>query len=296
MSIINNQQSYANTIKYCEDNPEATLGDVVQNCVKPAMEKVFGSVAYAINSVEYPCVLLPSSDGVMSASYSPCIVFEANSTLIMANGSDCRVRFGLMDIGTRNTKQMNQAWEHQTPTSDSANGYVSVRLKNTNLVFNARDIDRGYQFGYYPINTTAIVLGSMVCKVLSGKDVITGDKTDVLIAEMHANESSMLLTYYKPSSDSIFSSYLERWKLPTQNVCANMYEFNDGNITVDNYYICFPGSQHILKPLCIWDSNVTSPDMWSSPVTINGSKFKLSIQPGAGSGGNNNITLAVKVQ
>ena len=296
MSIINNQQSCAYTAKYCEDNPEATLGDVVQNCVKPAMEKVFGSVAYAINSVGNPCVLLPSSDGVMSASYSPCIVFEANSTLIMANGSDCRVRFGLMDIGTRNTKQMEQAWGCQGPTSGAVNNYVSVRLKTTGLVFNARDIDRWYQFGYYPTTTTAIVLGSMVCKVLSGKDVITGDKTDVLIAEMHANGSSMLLTYYKPSSDSIFSSSLGKWELPTQNVCANMYEFNDGNITVDNYYICFPGSQHILKPLCIWDSNVTSPDMWSSPVTINGSKFKLSIQPGAGSGGNNNITLAVKVQ
>ena len=296
MSIINNQQSYANTVKYCEDNPETTLGDVVQNCVKPAMEKVFGSVDYATNSGGYPCVLLPTSDGNMSASYSPCIVFEANSTLIMANGPECRVRFGLMDIRTRNTKQMDQAWEHQGPTGGSANGYVSVRLKNTGLVFNARDIDRGYQFGYYPITTTAIVLGSMVCKVLSGKDVITGDKTDVLIAEMHATERSMLLTYYKPSSDSIFSSSLGKWQLPTQNVCANMYEFNDGNITVDNYYICFPDSQQILKPLCIWDSNVTSPDMWSSPVTINGSKFKLSIQPGAGSSGNSNITLAVKVQ
>lgn len=296
MSIINNQQSYANTVKYCEDNPEATLGDVVQNCVKPAMEKVFGSVAYAINSVENPCVLLPTSDGNMSASYSPCIVFEAKSTLIVADGSDCRVRFGLMDIGTRHTKQMNQAWEHQTPTSSSANGYVSVRLKNSGLVFNARDIDRGYQFGYYPSVNTAIVLGSMVCKVLSGKDVITGDKTDVLIAEMHSTERGMLLTYYKPSSNSIFSSSIERWELPTQNVCANMYEFNDGNITVDNYYMCFPGSQHILKPLCKWNSNVTSPDMWSSPVTINGSKFKLSIQPGAGSGGSSNITLAMKVQ
>ena len=296
MSIINNQQSYANTAKYCEDNPETTLGDVVQNCVKPAMEKVFGSVAYTINSVEYPCVLLPTSDGNMSASYSPCIVFEAKSTLIMTNGPECRVSFGLMDIRTRNTKQMKQAWEYQGPTGRSANGYVSVSLKNIGLVFNARDIDRGYQFGYYPITTTAIVLGSMVCKVLSGKDVITGDKTDVLIAEMRATESSMLLTYYKPSSDSIFSSSLGRWELPTQNVCANMYEFNDGNITVDNYYICFPGSQQILKPLCIWDSNVTSPDMWSSPVTINGSKFKLSIQPGAGGGGSNNITLAVKVQ
>lgn len=296
MSIINNQQSYAHTAKYCEDNPEATLGDVVQNCVKPAMEKVFGSVAYAINSVEYPCVLLPTSDGNMSASYSPCIVFEAKSTLIMANGPDCRIRFGLMDIGTRNTKQMDQAWEHQTPTSGSANGYVSVRLKNSGLVFNARDIDRGYQFGCYPSVNTAIVLGSMVCKVLSGKDVITGDKTDVLIAEGYSNDRNMFLTYYKPSTDSIFSSSLRKWELPTQNVCANMYEFNDGNITVDNYYICFPGSQQILKPLCIWDSNVTSPDMWSSPVTINGSKFKLSIQPGAGSVGSSNITLAVKVQ
>ena len=296
MSIINNQQSYANKIKDCEDNPEATLGDVVQNCVKPAMEKVFGSVAYAINSAEYPCVLLPTSDGNMSASYSPCIVFEAKSTLIMANGPDCRVGFGLMDIGTRNTKQMEQAWGHQTPVGGLANGYVSVGLKTTGLVFNARDIDRGYQFGYYPINTTDIVLGSMVCKVLSGKDVITGDKTDVLIAEMYATAKGMLLTYYKPSSDSIFSSSLRRWELPTQNVCANMYEFNDGNITVDNYYICFPGSQQILQPLCIWDSNVTSPNMWSSPVTINGSKFKLTIQPGAGSGGSSNITLAVKVQ
>ena len=151
MSIINNQQSYANTVKYCEDNPEATLGDVVQNCVKPAMEKVFGGVAYTINSVEYPCVLLPTSDGNMSESYSPCIVFEAKSTLIMANVSDCRVRFGLMDIGTRNTKQMDQSWEHQSSTESSANSYVSVILKTTNLVFNARDIDRGYQFGYYPI-------------------------------------------------------------------------------------------------------------------------------------------------
>ena len=296
MNIINNQKSYANTVKYCEDNPEATLGDVVQNCVKPAMEKVFGSVAYAINSVGYPCVLLPTSDGNMSASYSPCIVFEATSTLILANESGCRVRFGLMDIGTRNTKQMDQAWGHQTPTGGSVNGYVSVRLKTTGLVFNARDIDRGYQFGYYPINTTATVLGSMVCKVLSGKDVITGDKTDVLIAEERSSGRNMFLTYYKPSTDSIFSSSLIKWELPTQNVCANMYEFNDGNITVDNYYICFPGSQQILKPLCIWDSNVTSPDMWSSPVTINGSKFKLSIQPGAGSSGNDNITLAVKVQ
>ena len=296
MSIINNQQSYANTAKYCKDNPEATLGDVVQNCVKPAMEKVFGSVAYAINSVENPCVLLPTSDGDMSASYSPCIVFEAKSTLIMANGKDCSIRFGLMDIGTRNTKQMDQAWEHQTPTSGSSNNYVSVILKNSGLVFNARDIDRGYQFGYYPSVNTTILLGSMVCKVLSGKDVITGDKIDVLIAEGHSNNDRMFLTYYKPSTDSIFSSSIERWLLPNQKACANMYEFNDGNITVDNYYMCFPGSQQILKPLCIWDSNVTSPDMWSSPVTINGSKFKLSIQPGAGSGGSSNITLAVKVQ
>ena len=69
----------------------------------------------------------------------------------------------------------------------------------------------------------------------------------------------------------------------------------DGNIVVDNFYICFPLSQQILMPFVAMDVSITPTDLWSNPVTINGTKFSLAIPGGTGSTGASSMTIAKKL-
>ena len=124
---------------------------------------------------------------------------------------------------------------------------------------------------------------------------MSGEKTDVCFSELYGNTSSAHLVFYKPSTNSIISENIERWVLPTQTSCANIYELNEGNIMIEDFYLCFPLYQKILKPLVVLDPNATPTDMWSNTVTINGSNFTLSIPPGVGTSGNSSMTLARKL-
>ena len=42
MSIVKTNEAYANTKLYIENNEGCTFGDVVQNCIKPSLESIFG--------------------------------------------------------------------------------------------------------------------------------------------------------------------------------------------------------------------------------------------------------------
>ena len=50
MSIVKTNEAYADAKLYIENNEGCTFGDVVQNCIKPALESIFGSLKYAVNT------------------------------------------------------------------------------------------------------------------------------------------------------------------------------------------------------------------------------------------------------
>ncbi len=299
MSIIKTKWVAAYTTTYCTDNPEATYGDLVQNCVKPALEKMFGDLKYMVDSQDYPCILLPTSDGKISATYSPCIVFKIKNTTSVKGGSSY-ICPGVIDVENKTVVTTNQGYSmwYNNYNNSGGNSYINANLTNLDLYFNALDLNVGYQFGFATGNVethTLFELLTMPCKVLPGEDVLTGDRTEVVMV-LGYQENALWSGYYKPSSNSLISAYIRPWDLPIQNTCANMYAFNDGNITIKDYYVCFPKSQTILKPLCVMDKSSPS-DMWSSnEIVVNGSKFALALAPGAGSSGSVGITLARKTE
>lgn len=295
MSIVKKNESFADIKSYVDNHEGCTIADIVQNCIKPALESVFGSLKYAVNTQGYPCVLLPSSNGQVSTTYAPCLVVESKTT--NTPGPNTGIRIGIMDIAKLTTTAVDQPYEQHTSNgSNNANMCVGTNF-TTGLIFNAMDIDRGYQFGFYPNGATygSVTLGSFGCKVLNGKEVINNKETDILLVQAYGYNISIQLIYYRPSTDTVVSSYLRSWELPTQTTCANMYELNDGIVTIKDYYVCFPWYQQIIAPLCVISVNVTPYDMWSKEVTINGSKFRIAINPGVGNG-YARICIAKKVQ
>lgn len=295
MSIVKKQQVYADTPTYVSNHEGCTFGDIFENCVTPVLKEIFGTAVYKVNTQGYPCVLIPGTDGQIS-SYTPCITFLKQAT-DSAIGSASKIKIGCFDLATSNSKDSDICYEYYTSLKSNRYQYFSLSLSNEGIMFNAMDVDDyGYQFGMYPSSGVSVHLGSMSCRVLKGKDTITGDNTDVIISECYGNGSQMTLIYYKPSADSIILSALPKWTLPQQSTCANLYEFNDGNIAVDEFYVCFPIYQQILMPFVAMADNITPTDLWSSPITINGNKFSLAIPAGAGSNGNSSITIAKKLK
>ena len=301
MSIVKNNEAYADTKLYIENNEGCTFGDAVQNCIKPALESIFGSLKYAVNTQGYPCVLLPSSNGQVSTTYAPCLLIQAKATDIPNNNSNPVIRVGMMDVKNLATTVVDQPFGQHTSNGNNTGGtLVRVSFTTSGLLFNAMDIDRGYQFGFYGniANYGSILLATMGCKVLKGKEVVNNEETDILAVQGYGTDSNnqLRLIYYRPSTDSIIYNVLCGWELPTQSTCANMYELNDGVVTIDDYYVCFPWYQQILAPLCVLKVNETPYSMWSKEVTINGSKFRIAINPGNGNSGFTRIAIAKKVK
>lgn len=300
MSIVKKNEAYADMKLYLENHEGSSFGDVVQNCIKPALESIFGSLKYAVNTQGYPCVLLPSSDGQVSTTYAPCLLIHAKSTDIPAKNT-IWIKVGMMDVKNLATTVVDQPFEQHTSNGRNNSGsLVAVSFTESGLLLNAMDIDTGYQFGFYPniANYGSILLASMGCKVFPGKEVINDEVTDIVAVQAYGTDinNQLKLIYYRPSTDSIIYNVLRGWELPTQSTCANMYEFNDGIVTVDDYYVCFPWYQQILAPLCVCNVNETPYDMWSREVTINNSKFSIAINPGNGNSGYTRISIAKKVQ
>lgn len=300
MSIVKNNEAYADMKSYIENNEGVSFGDVVQNCIKPALESIFGSLKYAVNTQGYPCVLLPSSNGEISTTYVPCLSIQAKATDIPAN-NNIWIKVGIMDVKNLATTVADQPFEQHTSNgSNTAGTTLAISFATSGLLFNAMDIDRGYQFGFYANIATygSILCASMGCKVLKGKEVFNGKETDILAIQGYGTDSNnqLKLIYYRPSTDSIIYNTLRGWELPTQSTCANMYELNDGVVTIDDYYVCFPWYQQILAPLCAFKVGETPYSMWSKEVTINGSKFRIAINPGNGNSGFTRIAIAKKVK
>ena len=300
MSIVKNNETYADMKSYIENNEGVSFGDVVQNCIKPALESIFGSLKYAVDTQGYPCVILPSSNGQISTTYAPCLLIQAKATDIPAN-NNILIKVGIMDVRNLATTVVDQPFEQNTSNGNNTGGTaVTVSFTTSGLLFNAMDIDRGYQFGFYGNIATygSILCASMGCKVLKGKEVFNAKETDILAVQGYGTDSNnqLRLIYYRPSTDSIIYNVLRGWELPTQSTCANMYELNDGVITIDDYYVCFPWYQQILAPLCVFKVGETPYNMWSKEVTINGSKFSIAINPGNGNSGFTRIAIAKKVK
>ena len=300
MSIVKNNEACADMKSYIENNEGASFGDVVQNCIKPALESIFGSLKYAVDTQGHPCVLLPSSNGQISTTHAPCLLINAKATDIPANNNTW-IKVGIMDVKNLTTTFADQPYTQNTSNGSNSGGpMVTLSFTSGSLLFNAMDIDRGYQFGFYPNTATygSILLATMGCKVLKGKEVLNGKETDILAIQGYGTDSNnpLRLIYYRPSTDSITYNFLDGWELPTQSTCANMYELNDGVVTIDDYYVCFPWYQQILAPLCVFKANETPYTMWSKEVTINGSKFSIAINPGNGNSGFTRIAIAKKVK
>ena len=178
MSIVKTNEAYANTKLYIENDEGVSFGDVAQNCIKPALESIFGSLKYAVNTQGYPCVLLPSSNGQVSTTYAPCLSIQAKATDIPASNSTL-VKVGIMDVKNLATTVADQPFEQNTSNGNNSGGtMVRVSFTTSGLLFNAMDIDRGYQFGFYGniANYGSILLATMGCKVLKGKEVVNNEE------------------------------------------------------------------------------------------------------------------------
>lgn len=295
MSIVQTYTAFANTKEYLENNASSTLEDMMKHCVQPALENIFGSLQYMTSSDTYPCILLPGPDGVIPSDYAPCICVTAAQTITNLDSAQ-KIQFGILDLDNKILKSLDQGYSYYSINSSKGNQAVSQNFTGQGIMFNARDLTgNGYQFGIYTSSGDAVTLGSMACKVLKGKDVVTDAETTICFVDLYGTSNTAALVYFKPSTGSVISEKLPYWNLPIQSSCVNMYEFNDGNVMIEDFYLCFPNSQQILKPLIVLDTAITPKDMWSANITINKVDFSLAIPPGVGSTGNSNMTIARKV-
>ena len=106
MSLENNKNyTHSNAIyNLIKDNPDMTYEDYVRSEVEWC-KSVFGDAKYAVDSRNFPCIILPWLDGSYDGNFDLCIRFEQTADSPLSKNSAALgtyISFGLYEQATKN--------------------------------------------------------------------------------------------------------------------------------------------------------------------------------------------------
>lgn len=292
--MANIKWDYADCVGYYTENPNMTVGQMVESVILPMFKRLLGEAQYKVSHPNgYPCVVLPWVDGKINDDYNIAIIVQRSESDTIPNSS-LYVDIGLMDMNNLNIIRTNQPYTIvQNSGSSGGNTLVSINLTTSKLQCTLLEIEGlGYQFGYSVGSDMEPMLCSMNCIVTTLKKIEDDSDLNCLIVTGYSTDSNhQMQLLYKDTV--IKQNTIRRWELPTQGNAANMYQLNDGYVYAETLFVCFPMYHTALRQLCVFDySHGTPSSMWSRPVTIGGRKFSLHVNAGNGTSGSSSVTLA----
>ena len=304
MSLENNKNYTHSDAIYnlIEVGPDITHEGYVRSIVE-WYKSVFGDAKYAVDSRNYPCVILPWLNGSYDGNFDLCICFQQNATTLLSDislSSGTYISFGLYEQATKKFTGRNpaqyisggRAW----PSSIGSNS--DARYKVNTYGLEKKIISLG-EFSNNKINPASIPMNCMVAEFKRLKDDSPVNVVlflpDFAIYQSSKYDSEPINLYYELDG-VVKNTKIYTWGLTQSPTCVSMYQLNDGFIYSDSLFCCFPHDQPILQPLTIfgYDDTVNT-DTWNKNcITVGGKRFSIKCAAdNKRQNGNHNITLAL---
>ena len=287
-----------------EANPNMTYEDYVTSTVE-WYKSVFGNAKYAVDSRNYPCVILPWLNGSYDGNFDLCIRFEQTANEPLSKNSvsfGTYIYFGLYEQATKKF------------TGKTAAQYFSGGRIFPTLI--ASTYDAHYKVNTYGLEKKVISIGEfsnnkvnpasipMNCMVAEFKRLKDDSPVNVVlflpdsaVFQTNKYDSNPIELYYELDG-VIKNTKIYTWGLTQSPTCVSMYQLNDGFIYSDSLFCCFPHDQSILQPLTIFDyKDTVNTDTWNKEcVTVDGKRFSIKCaMDNKRTSGNQNITVALLV-
>jgi hypothetical protein len=304
MSLENNKNYTHSDAIYSliEFNPNMTYEDYVRLKVE-WYKSVFGDAKYAVDSRNYPCIILPWLNGSYDENFDLCIRFEqiADAPLSKESASlGTYISFGLYEQVTKKftgrcSAQYNRGGVMK-PTSIDSNSDAHYKVNTYGL--DKKVISLG-EFSNNRINPTSIPMNCMVAEFKKLKDDspvnVVVFLPDIATADTKKYDNYPINLFYE-FDGGVKNTKIYAWGLTQSPTCASMYQLNDGFIYSDLLFCCFPHDQSILQPLTIFDyTDTVNTDTWNKRcITVGGKQFSIKCAAdNKWNGGNHNITIAL---
>ena len=304
MSLENNKNyTHSNAIyNIIEASPDMTYEDYVRSEVE-WYKGVFGDAKYAVDSRNYPCVILPWLDGSYDGNFDLCIRFEQTADSPLSKNSAALgtyISFGLYE-------QVTKIFTGKCPTQYNRGGVMKPTLIDS-------DSDAYYKINTYGFDKKVISLGEfsnnkiipasipMNCMVAEFKRLTDDSIVNVVlflpnssVYETSKYDGNPIELYYELDG-VVKKTKIYTWGLTPSPTCVSMYQLNDGFIYSDSLFCCFPHDQSILQPLTIFHyTDTVNTDTWNKNcITVGGKRFSIKCASDTKDrNGNHNITLAL---
>lgn len=304
MSLVNNKNyTHSNAIyNLIEASPDMTYEDYVRSEVE-WYKSVFGDAKYAVDSRNYPCIILPWLNGSYDGNFDLCIRFEQTADSPLSKNSvalGTYISFGLYE-------QVTKKFTGKCPSQYNRGGAMKPTLIDSVS-------DAYYKINTYGLDKKVISLGEfsnnkispasipMNCMVAEFKRLTDDTPVNVVLflpdlADYQTNKyDSYPIELYYELDGVMKNTKIYTWGLTQSPTCVSMYQLNDGFIYSDSLFCCFPHDQPILQPLTIFSYDDTvNTDTWNKRcVTVGGKQFSIKCaMDNKRKNGNQNITLAL---
>lgn len=285
-----------------EANPNMMLEDYVTSTVE-WYKSVFGNAKYAVDSNNYPCIILPWLDGSYSGAFDLCIRFNEAidallSTISASNGIS--ISFGLYEQATKKFtgKGPIQFFSGGRLWTASIGSNSDAYYKVNTYGLDKKVISFG-EFSNNRINPASIPMNCMVAEFKKLKD--DSPVNVVLFLPDSATQATSMSTanpinLFYELDGVVKNTKIYEWWLTEAPDSVSMYQLNDGFIYSDKLFVCFPYGQSILQPLTLFAYNDTiNTDTWNKRcITVGGKQFSLKCATdNKRNNGNKNITIAL---
>ena len=285
-----------------EVSPDITHEGYVRSIVE-WYKSVFGDAKYAVDSRNYPCVILPWLNGSYDGNFDLCICFQKNATTLLSgisNSSGTNISFGLYEQATKKFTGRNPAQYisggQAYPTSIGSKSDAYYKVNTYGL--EKKIISLG-EFSLQKINPTSIPMNCMVAEFKRLKNDSPVNVVlflpDSAVYQTSKYDSDPIELYYELDG-VVKNTKIYTWGLTQSPTCVSMYQLNDGFIYSDSLFCCFPHDQAILQPLTIFDyTDTVNTDTWNKNcITVGGKQFSIKCATdNKRQNGNHNITLAL---
>lgn len=277
-----------------DQNPDITVGEMIENYFVPVYASEIGSAQYAITSDGYPCIVLPWADSTINDDYNVVVRFAQKAAVKVSSFSATQsvaMSVGVMDMSTKYTTLGNIPTWCMSTKGSTTRAFPSVNFQHSDSVIDSYKHEDGYDFGIDNVSFEEKVLNLTKNAIVTTMKKVEDDTpvNSLIVVETSSSSTAVINLYYK--NNTITHERIEKWPLPMQDLSANMYQLNNGIMYHDHFYVCFPHYHTILKQFAVCNKNSPSV-MWSTYAHISGKKFTLKIPAGGGDSGDVYIAIA----
>lgn len=266
-------------------------------------KSIFGDAKYAVDSNNYPCVILPWLNGSYDGNFDLCVRFEQTGDSLLSkneNSSGTYISFGIYEEATKKFtgRQSIQYFSGGRLWPTLIASTYDAHYKVNTYGLDKKVISLG-EFSNNRINPTSIPMNCMVAEFKKLKDdspvnvvLFLPDSSN---SDQYKYDGNPINLFYELDG-VVKNTKIYTWGLTQSPTCVSMFQLCDGFIYSDSLFCCFPHDQSILQPLTLFAyDDAVNIDTWNKRcVTVDGKQFSIKCAAdNKRNNGNQNITIAL---